>query len=120
MKTGRNRWLFRIALLVVLGVAGLIWFTRTNAQDVLIIENSSGQTVTSLRVTLGEHTNNFKDVATGKSVTAGVRSGGKERLVIEGELADGGVIRWRGTVEEKASFVIVPGGHIQMRQPNKG
>jgi hypothetical protein len=121
MNPGRSRWLFRIAILVVLGLALLLWFSREQGQNVLVVENRSGWPVIELQVTVGGATNTVHDLANGADVTAALRGGGDERFVVKGRLDDGKdtTISGRGRLPEGATLTILPGGQIQIRQPGK-
>src|SRR5436309_2110260 len=62
MMHGRNRWLLRLAILLVAGLAFLVWFRRERSQDLLVIENRSKQPIALLRVTIAGQTSTFQDV----------------------------------------------------------
>jgi hypothetical protein len=119
MNPGRSRWLFRIAILVVLGLAFLLWYSRQQGQNALIVENRSGQAVARLDVTVGGATNTLRDLANGADAPAGLRASGDERFAVKGELKDGTRISGRGTLGERATITILPGGQIQIRQAGK-
>jgi hypothetical protein len=119
MNPGRSRWLFRIAILLVLVLAFLLWFSRQQEQNVLTVENRSGQAVAWLQVTVGGTTNKLPELANGADAPAGLRAGGDERFAVTGELKDGTRISGRGTLGERATIIILPGGQIQIRQAGK-
>ncbi len=121
MTPGRSRWLLRSALLLVLAVAVLLWWlTREQGQNnVLMVENRSGETVTELRVTVGNDTNRLHDLANNANANAVLRTGTDEPFSVKGELRDGTMIRGQGRLPEGAILVILPGGQIQIRQPGK-
>jgi hypothetical protein len=119
MNPKRSRWLFRIAILLVLGLAVLLWYSRQQEQNGLIVENRSGQPVAVLKVTVGGDTNTLRDLANGADAPAALRTSSDERFSVSGELKDGTVISGRGTLPERATLTILPGGQIQVRQSGK-
>jgi hypothetical protein len=114
----RTRWLLRLAAVLVAGLAVFLWVNRERTQD-LIIENRSGQKITQLKVTIAGQTHPFRNVAMGSDVSVTVSSKGDDPLVMDGELADGGMIRSRFpsirevTDTEPPKLTILPGGEVR-------
>ncbi|HEY7309103.1 MAG TPA: hypothetical protein VH643_07000 [Gemmataceae bacterium] len=109
MNPTRKRTLFRVAIVLVVGLAVLVW-TVTNRSRGVIIENHSGQTVKVLNVTLAGETKSFQDVPEGKPITETFKAGGDDLLTVEGRLADDTRIRFRGNPGGDLHFLILPGG----------
>ena len=59
------------AVLLVGGIAGLLWATRERLQNRLTVENRSGQAIALLRVTTGGATAVLRDVPAGAWAAGG-------------------------------------------------
>lgn len=122
---GRLRWPLRIAVILVAGLALLLWNLHQRSGEFLTIQNQSGQPVARLRVTASGETKTFQDVAAGSGVMVPLGAGGDDRLTVEGELADGTLIRGQfgrsaaGSAGERAGLVILPGGQLVFRPQGK-
>ncbi len=66
----RYRWVIRLGILLVAGVALLLWAATHRTKNGLTIENRSGQTITSLEVTAAGTTTHFTQVPSGTTVFA--------------------------------------------------
>jgi hypothetical protein len=117
MKVGRNRWLLRLAIVLVAGLAVLLWLIGQRTRS-LVIENRSGQAIDLLRVTIGDQTSTFHDVATGKDVTATGNAKGDDHYSVDGQLADGTRIRSSGLIGENNHFLLLPDGSMVKRRPS--
>ena len=62
-----------VALLVVAGLAVVLWAVRERGQNRLTLANRSGQPVAFLRVTISDETTVFRDVPDGREVVATFR-----------------------------------------------
>jgi hypothetical protein len=120
MNLRRNRWLPRVGLVLIVGLGLLIWVLHQRAQRQLTVENRSGQPITELRVTVGGETTTFHNVATGKDVGTPLHSFGGQTFSLEGQLADGTLLKSKGTVEDEMRCVVLPGGAIEFRKPQRG
>jgi hypothetical protein len=106
-----------VAVVLVAGVAVLVWAIGRRSPDVVIVENRSGQRVERLQVTLGGKESTFGDIAVGAQVAAPIGPQGGDRFGVEGRLADGTMIRGHGTAGRGSTFVVLPGGQLQIRPP---
>lgn len=117
MKLGRNRWLLRLAIVLIGGLAVLLWLINQRTRS-LVLENRSGQTIDLLRITIGDQTNTFRDVGTGKDVTATGPIKGDDHYSVDGQLADGTRIRSSGVIDENNHFLLLPDGSMVKRRPS--
>ncbi len=117
-RQGPYRWALRLALLLAVGLAALIWFARPTEQH-LTVENRSGQPVPELQVTVAGQTKTFRDVAAGAQVASPsvVRDG--DTFSVEGQLADGKRVRIRGRIEKATRLLLLPGGDLQFERPGR-
>jgi hypothetical protein len=113
-----KRWILRLAAILTGGLALLLW-TYQKTTSHLAIENKSGQAIALLRVTVAEHTTTFRDIAAGAAVEAPLGDKSGDTFAIDGQLADGTLIRGRG-VAGGGQLVVGPGGVISVRQREKG
>jgi hypothetical protein len=118
-RPGRFRWPLRVAILLVAGLALLYWPIHQRSRDTLTIQNQSGQRIDELRLTAAGETKTFHDVAPGAEVAAPLKA--DDRFTVEGQLADGTMIRGQfgGTAGDRAPLVILPGGQLVFRQQGK-
>ncbi len=121
MDQGRKRWLIRLAVVLVVGLAGLWWTVAERTRN-LVVENHSGQKVAFLEVTLAGQTHTFRDVATGAQRTAPCEAKDGDRFRVEGKLADETRIRANGMIGESLHFLVLPGGEVKFRSkgPSRG
>ena len=120
IRPARSRWLFRLAVVLVGGLALLAWASRERALNPLTVENRSGQPIPLLKITVGGETSTFKDVPPGAKVTTPFQIKGAEPFGVEGRLADGTLIRGHGKSGEQVGLlVILPGGQTLFRQGEK-
>jgi hypothetical protein len=118
MNQGRSRWWFRLAVVLVVGLGLLVWAWQ-RSQNHLIVENRSGQPIASLRITVGGESTAFRDVAVGAAVTSPFLVKSEDHFVVEGQLADGTMIRGSGAAGERARLVVGPGGQITLPTGDK-
>jgi hypothetical protein len=124
MNRHRYRWLLRAAALLVAGLAFWLWAAGPRS-SLLAVENSSGQPITQLRVTIAGETHSFSDVRPGSRVTAPFRVKGDDHFTLEGRLQDGTMIRGQfgytihGLTGDPVHFMVLPGGEIKFRQGDK-
>jgi hypothetical protein len=111
MNPGSKRWLLRLTVVIVAGLAALLWFTGQRPRD-LAVENLSGQAIASLQITVAGQSNIFRDVADGHRVTAAYQAREDDPFRMDGRLADGTRIRASGILGEHTQFLVLPGGQI--------
>jgi hypothetical protein len=124
MNPGRSRWLLRLAILIAVGGAFLIWANYKREQSALIIQNRSGQTISTLEVTLAGESQTFENIPEGsdRRVTP-IRM--EAPFTLTGRLADDTQIRASfgqipvGPAGEPPTLIVVPGGQIMVRQDKK-
>jgi hypothetical protein len=114
MNPGRNRWLFRLAILLVAGIAFYLWAVQGRSQEVTI-ENRSNQRISQLTITIAGQTSTFKGIKAGSQASAPLRFHSEDRFEVEGQLEDGTTIRSRGVIGERTHFIVLPGGELQFR-----
>lgn len=119
IRQGRYRWTLRLAVMFAAGAGALAWLYISRPPEGLSIENRSGQTIAKLRVTLGGQTMNFRSVASGATVSAPWGEGAAKQFVLEGELADGTLLRGRGTIGEVPRLIVLPGGQVLPPPPRR-
>jgi hypothetical protein len=120
-RSNHRRWLIRGGLIVVVGLGIYLYFAHAREERLTVV-NRSGQVVRDLKIRVGEETVSFHHLAVGAERSATFRTGRQEHFVVEGELADGTMIR--GTFGREASgeeprFVLEPGGHLTLDQKGK-
>ncbi len=116
LKQGRSRWLFRAAILLLIGAAGLFWFSREQFLKRLTIENRSEQAITTLKISRGDESIRFENVKSGTDVNTPFRVVGGDHITIEGELADKSRVKFMGMAPERLDLVILKGGRVEPRQ----
>jgi hypothetical protein len=116
IRRGRYRWLLRLAVVLVAGVAALVYLISQRSRRVLTIENRSGQPIATLRVTLAGQTSSYQDVRVGVRVTVPQGENADDRFTLEGRLADGTMLRGRGVLGKGAALVVLPGGQVVVPQ----
>jgi hypothetical protein len=119
MSRNRNRWLFRLAILLVAGVIFFLWVVQGQSQQ-LTVENQSGQRIARLQITIAGQTHTFRDVKAGEKVSASFRFKSDDHFQIEGELADKTTIRSSGAIGDRVLLVVQRGGELQFRPSGKG
>jgi hypothetical protein len=124
MNQGRYRWLLRLAVLIAVGGAFLLWAKQKRSQNVLTIQNRSGQSISRLEVTFSGETKTFQNVREGSDVAV-TPIQMDAPLVLTGRLADDTRIKANfgqipaGPAGEPPTLLVVPGGQIMVRQGNK-
>jgi hypothetical protein len=110
----QRRWLLRIAIPLVAALGLVVWALE-RSQNVVTIENQSGQPISVLKLTRGGETKSFQDVPVGAHPGAITKEGGP--FTVDGRLADGTFIRARfGEVDARVDLVLFPGGQLQFRK----
>jgi hypothetical protein len=122
MNKGQYRWLVRLAILPVAGLALYLWLSNREGPGGLTVENRSGGPIARLAITAGGRTSTFHDVLDGSQVTAPVGAqGGPFKL--DGEFPDGTRITGRFTVGGQdvvgSGLVVLPGGQIAPRKARR-
>jgi hypothetical protein len=121
MNRARYRWLLRAALVLVGGLALLVWAVGRQAGHRLTVENHSGQPIAVLRLTVAGESKTFENVKEGAGVAAPFPISGAEAVAVEGKLADGTVIRYRrAQAGEQVNLLVLPGGQIAPRKGGGG
>ncbi len=88
MIPGRQRWLLRLAVVLLVGLVALFWAVGQRSRT-LTIENRSQQSIPELNITIAGQTKKFRNVKAGDEVSASCPSGGGDRFRVDGRLADG-------------------------------
>jgi hypothetical protein len=110
-----------VAVLGVLGLLLLWWVLYGQAEAVVTIENQSGQAIARLRVTRAGATTEFHDLQPGAQVTVPARDGEQAAFAVDGELADGTLLRGRFSAvgADRPTVIILPRGEVQFRLAQK-
>jgi hypothetical protein len=121
MRTGRQRWMLRLAILLVAGLGVLLWAITRDWSRGLTIENRSGQRIVELTVRAGGENSVFRDVAPGATVNAplGTREQG---IDVRGRLANKDLVHGVfavAAVREGEILVIQPGGGMVVRKAGR-
>jgi hypothetical protein len=116
MAKSRNRWLFKLALIPLLALAAYLWATQHRTEHFLTVENQAGQPIAVLRVTIAGQSKVLKDMAQGAKVTTPLAVRGDETFAVDGQLADGTLVKGHGKLPERAAFTILPGGQLNVVQ----
>jgi hypothetical protein len=123
MDLSRYRWKSRLFIVLVAGLAALVWtFTRQGQQEPLVIENQSGVPIVVLQVTVDGDTKSYHDVPALGTVTTSMEVKPDAKGKVEGKLADGSLLRssFSGSAaSEGAHLVILPKGDITFKKPGK-
>jgi hypothetical protein len=117
MNPTRKRTLLRVAIVLVAGLAVLVWAIGNRSRD-FVVENHSGQRIARLSVTVAGQTSTFQDIAVEGQVTGTFKAGNDDRFTLDGRLADDTRIRASGKAGENFHFLILPGGEVKFR-PSK-
>jgi hypothetical protein len=121
MTQGRYRWFLRLAILLAVGGAALLWVYQKRAQSVLTIQNRSGQSISRLEVTLAGETQTFENIREGSERQVNLITN-DATLILVGRLADDTRIKANfgqipvGPSGEPQTLIVVPGGQIMVRQ----
>jgi hypothetical protein len=118
MNLGRKRLLVRLAIVLLVGVAGVFWSASQSSHN-LTIENRSKQSVVELKLTVSGQTSTFQNIKPGGEVTAECPSGGDKLFTVEGRLADGTRVRSSGLIGEGKHFLLLPGGSLEERRKDR-
>jgi hypothetical protein len=111
-----NRWVLRILVVLVAGAAMLLYALHQRGESVVTIVNRSGRTIVEMKVTAGDQTVPYRNIADGESVTLPFVTSPSERLVIGAQLQDDTRPRYTGVAGEDGAFYrfnILPDGTIQ-------
>jgi hypothetical protein len=119
MDRRRYRWTLRIAAVLVGGVAFVLWALQPPPPNLLTIANQSTQPIALLNITVAGHRSVFKDVAVGAEVSAPLPAKGEAKFTVEGQLADGTVIRGNGLAVKQLNFVVQPTGGLTLKPAGK-
>jgi hypothetical protein len=119
MKSGRSRWLLRLGVVLIVGLLALLWAV-THRDRTLTIENRASQPIASLHVTIAGQTSHYRNVAPGATIEVDGNDSPDEFFTVEGELAGGTQIRFRGKLKERAEFLLLPNGELQPKPRPKG
>ncbi len=114
MNPNYKRWLIRLAVVLIVGLAGLLWSVRQQDRT-LTIENRSEQSIAELNITIASQTKTFQNVKAGDQVSAPCPARGDDRFTIEGRLSDGTRVRANGRINESLYFFLLPDGQLQRR-----
>jgi hypothetical protein len=117
MNPARKRTLLRVGVVLVAGLAVLVW-ALTHREREFVVENHSGQRIDRLSVTVTGETRTFQDIAAEAQASGTFKAGSDDHFDIEGHLADGTRIRASGKAGENFHFFILPGGDVRIR-PSK-
>jgi hypothetical protein len=124
MTQGRYRWLLRLAILLAVGGAFLLWANQKRAQSILTIQNRSGQSISRLEITLAGETKAFENIPEGSDRQVNLIKNDAP-LILTGRLGDDTRIKANfgqipvGPAGEPPTLTVVPGGQIMVRQGNK-
>src|SRR4051794_19955656 len=94
-----SRWVLRLGVVLIVGLAGLFWAVSHRSHS-LTIENQSQQSIAEVTVTIGGQTQSFHDLKAGERLTAEGPGSGDDQFAVKGELADGKLIRANGRVSD--------------------
>jgi hypothetical protein len=114
-----------VGLLVVSGLAGLLWVVWERFQNRLTVENRSGQPIALLEIAIGGETVAFRNMADGATVTAAFTIATDDHFAVEGRLADGTRLGGKfgyvtnGMCGERAAFGVQPAGKIAFEQTGR-
>jgi hypothetical protein len=122
MKSGRSRWLLRLAIVPVIGIAMLLWANQEKSHNVLTVENRSGQPLSLVKVGVAGQAKTYRDVAAEAVVTVPLWAGGDGETVItvECQLSSKSTMRWQGKPDAPVHLVVLPDGQIIIRPAGKG
>ncbi len=108
MDRRRNRWVLRLAIVLVAGGVMLYWALKQQAERVLTIVNKSGQTVVEMTVAAGDEQHTYRDLADGKDVIVPFVTNSDVRVTINLHLQDGTRRRRRGRPRSVSSCTSPP------------
>jgi hypothetical protein len=114
MNPNHKRWIIRIAVVLIVGLAGLYWSVREQGRT-LTIENRSEQSIAELKITISGQSTTFQDVKAGAQVFAPCPASGDGLFSVEGKLADGTRVRANGRIADSLYLFLLPGGQLQQR-----
>ncbi len=114
MVPGRQRWLLRLAVVLLVGLVALFWAVGQRSR-ILTIENRSQQSIPELNITIAGQTKKFQNVKAGAEVSAPCPSGAEDRFTVDGRLADGTLLRSNGRIGDSLHFLLLPNGDLQPR-----
>ena len=115
MNPNNKRWLIRLSVLFLVGLAALFWSVSGRGRN-LTIENRSQQSIDELKITIAGQTKTFQNVKSGAEVTAPCPASGRELpYTVEGKLSDGKILRSNGQIRDSLHFLLLPDGQLQPR-----
>lgn len=115
MNPGRQRWLLRLAVVLLVGLVALFWAVGQRSR-ILTIENRSEQSIPELNITIANQIKKFQNVKAGEEVSAPCPPRGEDRFSVDGRLADGTRLRANGRIGDSLHFLLLPGGQLQPRR----
>jgi hypothetical protein len=118
MNPNIKRWMIRLSVLFLVGLAALFWSLSGRGRN-LTIENRSEQTIDELKITIAGQIKTFQNVKSGAEVSASCPASGSEfPYTVEGKLSDGKIFRSTGQIQDGLHFLLIPGGQLE-RRPKK-
>jgi hypothetical protein len=118
MFRGRYRWLIRLALVLFIGMMGLVWAQREKERHQLTVENRSGHVLTHIEIKAGTDSKSFPDVADGVRVVAPFAVEKAEKYDIRIEFGKSSINHMQGVLGDSPHFIVLPGGQI-LPQPQQ-
>lgn len=119
MMRGRARWMLRLGVVLIVGLIALLWAV-SHRDRTLKIENLASQPIASIRVTIAGQSSHYQNVPPGATVEVDGNDSPDDLFSVEGELANGNKIRFRGKLKESLEFVLLPNGEVQPKPKRKG
>lgn len=127
MRVLQGRFTVRRMMVAVLGLAlvfGGVAYGLRKAENWLVVENRSGQTLASLQISLSNagHVAVVENLPEGGTETASFRIRGDDSFVLKGSLADGTKVGGgfgyvtNGDYGVRPRFVIRQGGRVEFNQ----
>jgi hypothetical protein len=114
MNPSRKRTLLRLGIVLIAGLAMLVWVVSNRSHSV-VIENRSGQKIDRLEVTISGETSQFQGVPNGGQASGTFKSGGDAHFTVDGRLADDTRFHTSGKAGENLHFLVLPGGEVRLR-----
>jgi hypothetical protein len=114
----RNRWLLRIAVVLVAGGAMLFWALRQKPPP-LTVSNKSGQAIAKMRISFGDETSTFTNVARSEEISVPVVGKSDTPFSVDINLADGNLIRSSGRWQQPIKVIVLPDNRIEIHPADK-
>jgi hypothetical protein len=123
MNKNRRRWLLRLSILPLAGIAFLLWWSYHERTRSVTVENRSGKGIAQLQVTAAGQTSTYAQLHDGGAVTAPCGGDG-DHFDVEGRFDDGAVFKGQGQFPESSpgqgtALVIGPGGGVAPRKSSR-